>query len=84
MQYISGDLAHYDGAQHSAHGQLTEPANYLAIEQDLTLLGFAGLEDPPRPEVRDAVRDCQLAGIRVCFLYLPGPSQVQYAQMLYQ
>ena len=67
MQYISGDLAHYDGAQHSAHGQLIEPANYLAIEQDLTLLGFAGLEDPPRPEVRDAVRDCQLAGIRVCY-----------------
>ncbi|DBA90070.1 TPA: hypothetical protein ACH3X2_004332 [Trebouxia sp. C0005] len=60
-----GDLAHYDGAQHSAHGQLTEPANYVAIERDLTLLGFAALEDPPRPEVRDAVRDCQLAGIRV-------------------
>jgi hypothetical protein len=37
----------------------------VAIERDLTLLGFAALEDPPRPEVRDAVRDCQLAGIRV-------------------
>jgi len=37
----------------------------VTIEKELTLLGFAGLEDPPRPEVRDAVRDCQLAGIRV-------------------
>lgn len=37
----------------------------MEIERDLTLLGFAALEDPPRPEVRDAVRDCQLAGIRV-------------------
>ncbi|KAL3130923.1 Calcium-transporting ATPase, endoplasmic reticulum-type [Trebouxia sp. C0009 RCD-2024] len=60
-----GDLSSYDGAQHPAHGQLTEPSNYLDIEKDLTLLGFAGLEDPPRSEVSGAVRDCQLAGIRV-------------------
>ena len=64
---IAGDLADYDGAQHSAHGQLTEPSNYIEIEKDLTLLGFAGLEDPPRGEVPSAVRDCQLAGIRVGF-----------------
>ena len=62
---IAGDLASYDGAQHSAHGQLTEPSNYVEIEKDLTLLGFAGLEDPPRDEVPLAIRDCQLAGIRV-------------------
>lgn len=65
MMCIAGDLANYDGAQHSAHGQLTEPSNYIEIEKDLTLLGFAGLEDPPRGEVPLAVRDCQLAGIRV-------------------
>lgn len=67
MMFVAGDLASYDGAEHPAHGQLTEPSNYMEIESDLTLLGFAGLEDPPRDEVPLAVRDCQLAGIRVRF-----------------
>ncbi|MGQ9687861.1 MAG: cation-translocating P-type ATPase [Desulfobaccales bacterium] len=34
-------------------------------EQSLTLVGLAGLEDPPRPEVSEAVRRCQEAGIRI-------------------
>ena len=46
-----GDLAKYDGPQHKAHAQLTEPANYQAIESGLTFLGLCGLMDPPRPEV---------------------------------
>ncbi len=33
------------------------------MERDLILLGFAGLMDPPRPEVRDCVRICKEAGI---------------------
>ncbi len=35
------------------------------LEEGLTLLGLAGLEDPPRPEVPAAVRTCRGAGIRV-------------------
>jgi calcium-translocating P-type ATPase len=35
------------------------------LEEGLTLLGLAGLEDPPRSEVPDAVRTCREAGIRV-------------------
>jgi len=34
-------------------------------ERDLEFLGLAGLEDPVRPEVPDAVADCRHAGIRV-------------------
>ena len=35
------------------------------LEEDLTLLGLVGLEDPYRPEVPDAIRKCKQAGIKV-------------------
>ncbi len=33
------------------------------LERDLSFLGLAGLEDPPRPEATQSVRDCRSAGI---------------------
>ncbi len=35
------------------------------LEEHLIFAGLAGLEDPPRPEVPEAVRRCRAAGIRV-------------------
>ncbi len=46
------------------HDTLPEgTVNTTATERDLCLIGLIGLIDPPRSEARQAVRECQLAGI---------------------
>jgi P-type Ca2+ transporter type 2C len=43
-----------------------DPAgDLMAWAQQLTLVGLVGIIDPPRPEARDAIRLCKLAGIQV-------------------
>ncbi|MBQ4332286.1 MAG: calcium-translocating P-type ATPase, PMCA-type [Clostridia bacterium] len=48
----------------------TAPSVYSPeeLERDLTLAGLVGMIDPPRPEVRDAIRDCDTAGIRTVMI----------------
>src|SRR5688572_30503076 len=37
-------------------------------EKEMTLLGLAGMIDPPRPEAKSAVRKCEEAGIKVIMI----------------
>ncbi len=46
------------------------PIDYTseALENDLTLAGLVGMIDPPRPEVKDAIRECDTAGVRTVMI----------------
>jgi magnesium-transporting ATPase (P-type) len=46
------------------------PERYTAdvVERELTFLGLAGMMDPPRPEVAEAVARCRHAGIRIIMI----------------
>jgi magnesium-transporting ATPase (P-type) len=49
-------------------GARTAPRDDLRVEeveQSLALLGLVAMEDPPRPEVPQAVAECRRAGVRV-------------------
>ncbi|MCC8180415.1 MAG: cation-translocating P-type ATPase, partial [Planctomycetes bacterium] len=43
---------------------LPETIDSAAVENELIFCGMAGMMDPPRPEVRDAVAKCRTAGIK--------------------
>ena len=63
-----GELADYDGPHHPKHAMLAEPERYEQIESGMIWLGVAGLQDPPRGEVKGAIERCAQAGIRVSVL----------------
>ena len=38
------------------------------VERDMTFVGLIGMEDPPRPEVPEALRKCHDAGVKVVMI----------------
>lgn len=44
--------------------KLPEPFDYENVETDLQPAGLAGMIDPPREEVKKAIKDCKTAGIQ--------------------
>ncbi|WP_059170081.1 cation-translocating P-type ATPase [Bacillus sp. FJAT-27445] len=42
--------------------------NEREAEKDLTFIGVQGMIDPPRPEVKEAVRECREAGIKTIMI----------------
>jgi Ca2+-transporting ATPase len=44
--------------------KLPEPFSYDVVERDLRFIGLAGLMDPAREEVKDAIAECKSAGIQ--------------------
>lgn len=47
---------------------LQESFTAKEVERDLVFLGFAGMIDPPRTEVKEAVMKCKRAGIKIILI----------------
>lgn len=68
---LAAEAAAADGLRVLAFGYKrleTMPAQGPELESGLTLLGFAGLMDPPREESAGAVRECMAAGIKTVMI----------------
>ena len=60
LRVLAAAGRHYDA--------LPADTDAAALEQNLTFYGLVGMIDPVRPEVKDAVAACHIAGVRVVMI----------------
>ncbi len=60
-------VLHPDAVHAHTHGTAPEPGEHIDPDE-LVLLGFQGMMDPPRSGVRDSIAACHYAGIRVVMI----------------
>ncbi|CAL1293915.1 unnamed protein product [Larinioides sclopetarius] len=58
-------LATIDSPPKSSDMDLADATKFATYEVGMTFVGVVGMLDPPRKEVKDAIRRCKAAGIRV-------------------
>ena len=65
FKHDCGKLGDYDGPNHPAQKLLADIDHYSDLETEPILIGFVGMQDPARPEVKESISKCVKAGIRV-------------------
>jgi Ca2+-transporting ATPase len=79
---MPAELGGWNGDSHSsAAKKLLDTSCYSEVESGLVFLGLVGLQDPPRPEVPDAIEACSQAGIRVIVITGRDELRTAYACM---
>lgn len=61
---LAGDALRVLAMAYKTIEEIPASVNPDTLEKDLIFVGMTGMIDPPRPEVKDAVEKCRMAGIK--------------------
>ena len=65
---MAGEALRVLAGAYKFHSSMPESTSPSAIENNLVFIGLAGMIDPVRPEVKDAIKECKSAGIRAVMI----------------